>query len=53
MKRIKDFLELLKNCMLLLLVGFWWVWGIAFVLFVAYWISTSDLPKWFKFFLLK
>ena len=31
----------------------WWVWVIAITCAIAYLISVSDLPVWFKFWLLK
>ena len=53
MKRIKGFVELTKNILVFLIFGFWWVWALILILFIGYQISVSDLPAWFKFFLLK
>ena len=53
MKKIKDFIELIKNLFVLFIFGFWWVWALILILFISYQISVSDLPDWFKFFLLK
>ncbi len=32
---------------------FWWVLLFVLILLFYYWISVSNLPDWFKFFLLK
>lgn len=52
MKRIKEFLDFIKGLILLFLVFGWWIWIPAIILFIYYLISISDLPDWFKFFLL-
>lgn len=30
----------------------WWFWMIALIIGFNYWIAVSDLPDWFKFWLL-
>lgn len=46
MKKIKDWLFSFLFCT-------WWLWILAIILGIAYLISISDLPVWFKFWLLK
>lgn len=53
MKKIKEFLEKIKNELVFIFLGFWWVWILILGLAIGYLISISDLPDWFKFFLLK
>lgn len=53
MKKIKKILEAIKNGLVFIFLGFWWVWALILVLVIGYLISISDLPDWFKFFLLK
>lgn len=53
MSKIKKFLETVKKGLVCIFLGFWWVWALIIVLGVGYLISISDLPDWFKFFLLK
>ena len=48
-KKINDFIDCLPYLILQLLPI---IILIIFLVF-AYWISVSDLPNWFKFFLLK
>lgn len=48
-KKINDFIDCLPYLILQLLPI---IMLIIFLVF-AYWISVSDLPNWFKFFLLK
>lgn len=52
MKRIKKFFKEMKELMVALLIYFYWLWIPAIILFIYYLISISDLPDWFKFFLL-
>lgn len=35
-----------------LIICTWWIWIIPLGMYVAYRISISDLPDWFKFWLL-
>ena len=53
MKRFKGYLELIKNLIIFFVFGFWWLWALLLIIFVAYQIAVSDLPDWFKFFLLR
>lgn len=53
MKRIKGFIELIKNIFLFLTLGLWWLWALLLTFYISYLISVSDLPDWFKFFLLR
>lgn len=46
MKKIKDWLFSFLFCT-------WWLWVILIIGIIAYQISISDLPNWFKFWLLK
>lgn len=46
MKKIKDRLFSFLFCT-------WWLWTIMIIGIIAYLISVSDLPDWFKFWLLK
>lgn len=46
MKKFKDLIFSFLFCI-------WWIWTIAIVMAIAYLFSVSDLPFWFKFWLLK
>lgn len=48
-KKINDFIDFLPYLILRVLP----VIVLGIVLLIAYWISTSNLPDWFKFFLLR
>lgn len=48
-KKINDFIDMLPYLILQLLP----IIILIIVLVFAYWVSVSDLPDWFKFFLLK
>lgn len=53
MKRFKGFIEHIKNLITFFVFGLWWLWTLLLVFFIAYQIAISDLPDWFKFFLLR
>lgn len=48
-KKINDFIDMLPYLTLQLLP----IIILVIFLVFAYWVSVSDLPDWFKFFLLK
>ena len=48
-KKINDFIDMLPYLILQLLPIIILIMALVF----AYWVSVSDLPDWFKFFLLK
>ena len=48
-KKINDFIDMLP----FLILQFLPVIILVVVLVFAYWVSVSDLPDWFKFFLLR
>ena len=48
-KKINDFIDMLPYLILQFLPAI----TLSLVLLIVYWISISDLPNWFKFFLLK
>jgi hypothetical protein len=47
-KKINDFIDMLPY----LILQFLHAITLGLILLITYWISISDLPNWFKFFLL-
>lgn len=47
-KKINDFIDMLPYLILQFLPTI----TLGLILLITYWISISDLPNWFKFFLL-
>lgn len=43
----------LKECIKLFFVCTWWIWLIVIIFLINYKIAASDLPVWFKYWLLK
>ena len=52
MKRIKKKINDFMDCLPYLVLHFLPTITLGLVLLIVYWISISDLPDWFKFFLL-
>lgn len=53
MKKIKKKIDDFMDCLPFLVLQLLPVIVLAILMLIAYWISVSDLPDWFKFFLLR
>jgi hypothetical protein len=53
MKKIKEFFKELLGAIWVLFIMMPGLFVLPVILFIAYLIATSNLPDWFKFFLLR